>query len=115
MEDGHVLKACYLGPSIKLGDLSEALTTFHDLPTPVMGFASSRANTKDSMPTSTSPDGEPRSPSTAASPSPEPPVALPNFVLSEADKGALHESPIAAPGELPSNATLLPRNSTPSG
>ncbi|PIL31694.1 hypothetical protein GSI_06397 [Ganoderma sinense ZZ0214-1] len=99
----------------KLGDLSEALTTFHDLPTPVMGFASSRANTKDSMPTSTSPEGEPRSPSTAASPSPEPPAVLPKFVLSEADKGVLHDSPIAAPGELPSTSTLLPRNSTHSG
>ncbi|KAI1793819.1 hypothetical protein LXA43DRAFT_1119974 [Ganoderma leucocontextum] len=103
----HGRQACAerLLPPIKLGDLSEALTTFHDLPTPVMGFAASRANTKDSMPTSTSPDCELRSPSTAASPSPDPPAALPKFVLSEADKGVLHDSPIAAPGELPLHAS----------
>ncbi|KAH9837021.1 uncharacterized protein C8Q71DRAFT_907077 [Rhodofomes roseus] len=32
----------------KLDDLSQALTTFHALPTPVMEFANSRGNTKDS-------------------------------------------------------------------
>ncbi|PCH33877.1 hypothetical protein WOLCODRAFT_141847 [Wolfiporia cocos MD-104 SS10] len=33
----------------KLEDLSRALTTFHALPTPVMDFANSRSNTKDSF------------------------------------------------------------------
>ncbi|KAI0734629.1 hypothetical protein C8Q72DRAFT_806972 [Fomitopsis betulina] len=32
----------------KLDDLSQALTTFHALPTPVMEFSNSRSNTKDS-------------------------------------------------------------------
>ncbi|KAI0332012.1 hypothetical protein GY45DRAFT_1223258, partial [Cubamyces sp. BRFM 1775] len=91
----------------KLGELSDALTTFHALPTPVMDFTNSRTNTKDSMPTS--PDlALPTSPiaSTAASPSPELPAALPRFVLSEADRneGVLHESPVSAPGEVPPHA-----------
>ncbi|EJF66936.1 hypothetical protein DICSQDRAFT_164773 [Dichomitus squalens LYAD-421 SS1] len=88
----------------KLGDLSEALTTFHDLPTPVMDFSASRCTTKDSMPLS--PEmGELRSPSIAASPSPELPPVLPKFVLSEAEKGVFHESPVAAAGELPPHAS----------
>ncbi|KAI0660342.1 hypothetical protein C8Q70DRAFT_913379 [Cubamyces menziesii] len=91
----------------KLGELSDALTTFHALPTPVMDFTNSRTNTKDSMPTS--PDlALPTSPiaSTAASPSPELPAALPRFVLSEADRneGVLHESPVSAPGEVAPHA-----------
>ncbi|KAI0673398.1 hypothetical protein C8Q78DRAFT_1076416 [Trametes maxima] len=93
----------------KLGELSDALTTFHALPTPVMDFATSRNNTKDSMPIS--PDLVPTSPiaSTAASPSPEFPSALPKLVVSEADKneGVFHESPISAPGD------VLPHASPP--
>lgn len=93
----------------QLGELSDALTTFHALPTPVMDFATSRNNTKDSA--ALSPDlpndlANPTSPSTAASPSPEFPPALPKFVLSEAEKSVIHESPISAPGELPPHASL---------
>ena len=43
----------------------------------------------------------PTSPSSAASPSPELPPALPKFILSDPDKGVMHESPVAGPGELP--------------
>ncbi|KAI0652114.1 hypothetical protein C8Q79DRAFT_936246 [Trametes meyenii] len=94
----------------KLGELSDALTTFHALPTPVMDFATtSRNNTKDTMPIS--PDLVPTSPiaSTAASPSPEFPSVLPKFVVSEADKneGVFHESPVSAPGD------VLPHASPP--
>ena len=90
----------------QLGELSDALTTFHALPTPVMDFTSSRNNTKDSM-AAASPDlANPTSPSTAASPSPELPPSLPKFVLTGAEKGIIHESPISAPGELPLHASL---------
>lgn len=85
---------------LQLGELSDSLTRFHALHTPVMDFSTSRNNTKDSLPVS--PDlANATSPSTAASPSPELPPALPKFVLSEADRGVMHESPISAPGELP--------------
>ncbi|RPD81898.1 hypothetical protein L226DRAFT_497070 [Lentinus tigrinus ALCF2SS1-7] len=84
----------------KLGELSDSLTQFHALHTPVMDLGTSRTNTKDSMPLS--PDlANATSPSTAASPSPELPPALPKFILSEPDKRVLHESPVAGPGELP--------------
>ncbi|KAI0756743.1 hypothetical protein C8Q80DRAFT_53291 [Daedaleopsis nitida] len=88
----------------KLGDLSDSLTRFHALHTPVMDFAPGRNNTKDPMPVS--PDlANATSPSTVASPSPELPPALPKFILSEPDRGVLHESPISAPGELPHSST----------
>ncbi|KAI0721383.1 hypothetical protein C8T65DRAFT_566202 [Cerioporus squamosus] len=84
----------------KLGELSDSLTQFHALHTPVMDFGTSRNNTKDSMPVS--PDlVNATSPSSAASPSPELSSALPKFVLSEPDKSVMHESPVAGPGELP--------------
>ncbi|TFK92786.1 hypothetical protein K466DRAFT_539156 [Polyporus arcularius HHB13444] len=84
----------------KLGELSDSLTQFHALQTPAMDFGASRNNTKDSMPLS--PDlANATSPSTGASPSPELPSALPKFVLSEPDKGVMHESPVAGPGDLP--------------
>ncbi|KAI0778445.1 hypothetical protein BD413DRAFT_601207 [Trametes elegans] len=87
----------------KLGELSDALTTFHALPTPTMDFATSRSTTKDSMPMS--PDlARPTSPiaSTVASPSPEFSNAVPRFIVTEVDKneGVIHESPISAPGDV---------------
>ncbi|KAI0361343.1 hypothetical protein OH77DRAFT_1544956 [Trametes cingulata] len=93
----------------KLGELSDALTTFHALPTPTMDFATSRNNTKDSVPMSPDVATSPI-PSTAASPSPEIPAAIPKLVFSsEADKneGVFHESPISAPGE------VLPHSAPP--
>ncbi|KAI0639668.1 hypothetical protein C8Q77DRAFT_1152630 [Trametes polyzona] len=90
----------------KLGELSEALTTFHALPTPTMDFTTSRNNTKDSMPMSPDLAASPVA-STAASPSPEFSAAIPKFVFSEVDKneGVIHESPISAPGEVPPHAS----------
>ncbi|KAI8980750.1 hypothetical protein BD414DRAFT_530254 [Trametes punicea] len=91
----------------KLGELSDALSTFHALPTPTMDFAHSRAITKDSNPTSPDP-ALPSSPvaSTAASPSPEVPASLPRFVFSDGDRNGvvIHESPISGPGEVPPHA-----------
>ncbi|KAI0801008.1 hypothetical protein C8Q74DRAFT_1364660 [Fomes fomentarius] len=84
----------------KLGELSDSLTTFHALHTPLMDLSTNRSQTKDSAPVS--PDFiNAASPSTAASTSPELPSALPKFVLSEPDKRVFHESPVSAPGELP--------------
>ncbi|KAI0830575.1 hypothetical protein BC628DRAFT_1416115 [Trametes gibbosa] len=90
----------------KLGELSEALTTFHALPTPTMDFSTSRNNTKDSMPVSPDLLASPVA-STAASPSPEFAPAVPKFVFSEADKneGIIHDSPTSAPGEVPPHAS----------
>ncbi|KAL1951572.1 hypothetical protein VTO73DRAFT_721 [Trametes versicolor] len=92
----------------KLGELSDALTTFHALPTPTMDFSASRSNTRDTVLMSPDLAGSPIA-STAASPSPEFPVAIPKFVFSEADKneGIIHESPVSAPGE------VLPHASPP--
>ncbi|KAH9846843.1 hypothetical protein C2E23DRAFT_907547 [Lenzites betulinus] len=90
----------------KLGELSEALTTFHALPTPTMDFSTSRNTTKDSA--ALSPDLAAASPvaSTAASPSPEFAPAVPRFLFSDAEKneGVIHESPVSAPGEVPAHA-----------
>ncbi|KAI0375265.1 hypothetical protein BV20DRAFT_985748 [Pilatotrama ljubarskyi] len=95
----------------KLGELSDALTTFHALPTPTMDFAMSRNTTKDSMPMSPDVATSPI-PSIAASPSPELPATaapMPKLVFTEADKneGLFHESPVSAPGE------VLPHASPP--
>lgn len=73
-----------------------------------MDFSASRSNTRDTVLMSPDLAGSPIA-STAASPSPEFPVAIPKFVFSEADKneGLIHESPVSAPGE------VLPHASPP--
>ncbi|GBE77777.1 hypothetical protein SCP_0106590 [Sparassis crispa] len=62
-------KAAIDGVMSKLDDLSKSLTTFHALPTPAMGFGTSRSNTKESRTTSPDPyDATSKATSTATSP-----------------------------------------------